>query len=445
MAVRDLMSQCSGQDSMISQQCANLLTVVIVNHNGLKEVLQGYLDGTFASSDASAIQARICKAVTSCPAKMEKSAYFQSFCPQVLSLIYYGFDQNDRVLLNICVNICIRLCIASPQLCQSIIIRPILNPLLMIDSPLDAWVGGSMPLGTVVADDILLVTEDELTRSLMLTLQLLTATPPESKLVSLFINCGALRSFFKLHSFLCSNALTCMLRVPCATVCNVLLTRNLGNPRIINEVINCMVHDTINYFCCGPSAGIEIRASTSNNRSRGSTETVALTSFSTKSFPRFKCCDFDDVTRSSYDQLAEIFSGLQLLNHVDLSDNDYEPEKSVDFLNFESKLNFISASLTCAYSLHLIFESDTLLSGFDNGCGKSQAESQGSLYLSALFGNVLHGYLINSYKFGLQQSSSSVNLTGDINSCNLSTESYGIILLCLQSCIPMSVMLANGN
>ncbi len=56
-----------------------------------------YLIGTFADRDAANLQAQLCKTVTSVPASIEKTVYFDSLLPQVGSLMWTAQDQNDIV------------------------------------------------------------------------------------------------------------------------------------------------------------------------------------------------------------------------------------------------------------------------------------------------------------------------------------------------------------
>lgn len=103
------------------QQCGAMLTAMITERQGLKAVLQAFLDSkiiiiymriypssiiylynlhfidTFAERDAARLQDQVCRTVTSVPAGTDKQTYFGLLLPQVAALLWVAQEQNDLV------------------------------------------------------------------------------------------------------------------------------------------------------------------------------------------------------------------------------------------------------------------------------------------------------------------------------------------------------------
>ena len=121
LAIRDIMHECGSDYKWLLDDCGRMLSDYIMNNNGLKYVLQGYLDGifviendiivisifycyvsnsgTFSGKDADVLQEKIAYTVTSVPSKISKADYYSTLCPQVLHLICTGYESKDEVSL----------------------------------------------------------------------------------------------------------------------------------------------------------------------------------------------------------------------------------------------------------------------------------------------------------------------------------------------------------
>lgn len=326
------------------------------------------------------------------------------------------------MLLQVCAKICNRLAAVSPILFKRTILFPILHPLLLV------CVAGATQEGVVS-------NEAEVTRAVVLPLQLLASSPPSLPLLSLVQQSGYIMAILSLHAYLVTKAQSSGLISPCTTLCKLLLERDPAIPGAAVDLRRAMLFDTPRSFAPGGSGGVEVGEKQAAN---GSIEESLLGGLKSQ-LSAMQPESASNLTKESFEQLVALCMEEKELEGEIGSFENVSSENDVP----ERKRPNISRALTIAHSLELL--SDCTKADKSTDPARPNPMSAGtaamSRLLSDLFLQALSGYFAVSDDSPDEEYTEPPSVDKDMPD----KEQCGAILLAMQSALPIPLLLADGN
>lgn len=315
------------------------------------------------------------------------------------------------MLLQVCSKICNRLAAVTPILFKKLILLPILQPLLNIGIRIDKAKG-------VISN------EYAVARAVELPFQLLVSSPPSPQLLSLIQQTGYVYATLSLHAFLATKAQSSGLMVSCSALCKFLLERDPPIPEILTDLRRAMLCNPAHEFCMGSAGGIEIRNEFVTEKSASATLFGGMKSQLSALLPPFA----SDLTKESFEQLISL-----CMEQNEIYDRINEGNITDDSGIGENAAN-ISRALTMAHSFEL-------LGDCNNSAAAKTVESPISKLLSELFLTALSGYFRVNGSDHDRAPSEDVDLKDD----ERDRRQNGVMLLALQSTLPMPLLLSDGT
>jgi hypothetical protein len=283
------------------------------------------------------------------------------------------------------------------------------------------------PEGKNKFDTGVLADEVSMKRCVEVCYHLIKIVPPSLQLLQVLHRSGLMLCVFSLHSFLVSEGFVSWLRRPCAEICKFLVDQDILVSSVADDLQTLMLIRPVNIFHLGSMGGVEVLLGDRGNKlqdilSEGVEENELLSILRGPS--KFvKASDSlggeSELANESLNHLSSLYHQLKNINGADTSSK-------------RSSGELIPKAIAVAKSIGCLFEdSDAKL---DQGGGRTDATKQtGSAVASALFMRALESFA------GTPNSTSSTPV-----SAAMGKSQSGIVLLALQSHVPIHVMLANG-
>ena len=321
-----------------------------------------------------------------------------------------------------CAKLCNRLATVSPIMLKKTILLPLIAPILNISAT------NTSPDSKVIS------TEASVERSVVLVLQLLSLAPPERKLLELLIRTGYIFALLSLHGYLISEDKVSGLLSPCRMICRLFLDRDPSLSGIADEILRAMLQSSENKFVPGGSGGVEIKRGCSiepdkSNPLLGSIK-YQLSSLQPPSSSQ--------LNKESFDQLVALC--MEQLEHDIDSPDIVDSTSKLSISQTKHSLN--SFSISRAVSIASALGDICDLNSLDKSSKRTGDFNSASNLISNIFIRGLSGYLTPQTENSAADNAPNMSIR---NANSKIREQSGIVLLALQSTLPMPMLLSDGE